>query len=196
MEHSAPELVVVGAKTLLAFVVIPIWIAMGLADYFCHRATRIECTTGTPESLLHLVQFSLVGIPLTAALFLTVNAGLLLIMLVFSVLHHAVAFVDVRYATAERRVLPIEQMVHGFLEVLPIVAFLLVSALEFGQVQALFGVGREPADFPLRLREPPLSAMYIGSVLGTALAAGLLPYLEEFIRCLRASGRGWGRANT
>jgi hypothetical protein len=178
---------VIGAKALLGFVIIPVWLAMGPADYICHRATWIESTTGTPESVMHLVQFALAGIPLTAALFLTVNAGMLLIMLLFIVLHHAVAFIDVRYATMKRRVPPIEQMVHSFLEVLPILAFVLVSALEFGQVQALFGVGQEHAEFALRLRERPLSAAYVIGVLSTAVIVGLLPYLEELIRCLRST---------
>jgi hypothetical protein len=186
MEHSAPQLIVNGAMILLGFVVIPIWLAMGLADYFCHRTTDIEHTSGTRESVLHLVQFGLVGLPLTAALFLQVNAGLLMVMAVAIMLHHAVAYIDVRYANANRDVLPIEQMIHSFLELLPIAAFLLLVAVQFGQVQALFGMGAQHADFAIRLRNPPLPAWYVGSVLLTALLANFGPYIEELIRCVRA----------
>ena len=79
------------AASLLVFVVLPLWIAAGLADYFCHRATRIELTSGASESVLRLVQFVLVGIPVTAAQFLNINAGYFAFALGFLVLHHAVA---------------------------------------------------------------------------------------------------------
>lgn len=186
MEHSAPELVVFGATVLLGFVVIPVWMAMGVADYFCHRASDIAHTSGVRESLMHIVQFALVGIPLSMALFLTVNAGLLLVMLISIVLHHAVAYIDVRYANATRLVRPAEQMVHSFLEIMPIVAFLLVAIIAFDQLEALFGFGNTSADFAFRLRQPPLPVSYIGGVLSGAFLFNLVPYLEEFLRCLRA----------
>ena len=62
-----------------------------------------------------------------AALFLAVKAGLLLAFILFILLHHAVAFADVRYANHMRVVTPVEQMVHSFLEILPITAFLLIA---------------------------------------------------------------------
>jgi len=186
VEHSAPELVAFGATVLLGFVVIPVWMAMGVADYFCHRASDIAHTSGVRESLMHLVQFALVGTPLTMALFLRVDAGLLLVMLISLVLHHTVAYIDVRYANATRRVRPIEQMVHSFLEIMPITAFLLVGTIAFDQLEALFGVGEAHADFALRLRQPPLPIWYIATVLSGAFVFNLVPYLEEFLRCLRA----------
>jgi hypothetical protein len=67
------------AETLLMYVVLPVWISAGLADYLCHRVTHIEKTSGTTESLLHLVQFALVGFPITVALFFDVNAGYFLL---------------------------------------------------------------------------------------------------------------------
>lgn len=185
MEHSSSDLVTLGAVILLGFIVIPVWMAMGLADYFCHRATRIEQNAGTRESLLHLVQFGSVAVPLTAAFFFSVNATVLLLMIVFIVVHHIVAFVDVRYANAVRGVPPIEQMVHSFLELLPITAFLLIGTLEFDQLQALFGAGESPADFALRLRRPPLPWWYVLSVLAAAMLVNFVPYIEELVRCIR-----------
>jgi hypothetical protein len=185
MEHGHSNLIVYGATVLLGLVVLPVWMAMGLADYFCHRATDIEHTAGTQESLLHLVQFGLVGIPLTAALFLQVNAALLVVTAIFVVLHHVVAYIDVRYANATRQVRPVEQMVHSFLEILPITAYLLVAVLGFGQMQAIFGFGGEEADFALRIRRPPLPGWYIASLLATAFLLNLVPYFEELVRCVR-----------
>lgn len=185
MSQDAPDLAVLGATTLLGFVVIPIWLAMGVADYACHRTSDIARTSGAQESLLHLLQFALVGIPLTMALFADIDAGLLVVMAIFVVLHHAVAFIDVRYANATRKVRPVEQMVHSFLEILPITALLLAGVTAFGQLEALFGLGREHPDFALHLRRLPLPAWYVIGVLSAALFFNFVPYLEELLRCLR-----------
>ena len=189
MAHSPPDLIAFGATVLLGFVVIPLWMAMGVADYFCHRASDIARTSGTYESALHLAQFALAGIPLTMALFLEIDAGLLLLMIVFVALHHAVAFVDVRYANGTRIVRPVEQMVHSFLEIMPITAFLLAGVIEFGQLEALFGVGGAGADFSLHPRLPPLPVWYVVCVISAAFFFNLVPYLEELVRCLRVRSR-------
>jgi len=188
MEHSQPDMVVHGAVLVLGFVVVPVWMAMGFADYLCHRATDIEHTAGTRESLLHLIQFGLMGLPLLAVLFLQVNAGVLVVLAVFVSLHHVVAYIDVRYANATRQVRPVEQMIHSFLEMLPVTGYLLLAATEFGQLQALFGMGGEHAYLSLHLRSPALPRWYLVSVILVALAANLGPYLEEFVRCVRAAG--------
>jgi len=185
VEHSPPNLIVLGAVYLLGFVVIPVWMAMGVADYFCHRASNISHSSGTRESLMHLGQFALVGIPLTLALFFEIDAGLLLLMIVFIIFHHAVAFVDVRYANATRQVAPVEQMVHSFLEIMPITAFLLASAISFAQFEALFGFGGASVDFAFHLRRPTLPIWYIAGVLTTAFLFNLVPYVEELLRCIR-----------
>jgi hypothetical protein len=189
MGHGADSLVAFGATVILGFGVIPVWIAAGLADYVCHRAARIEDTAGLTESLLHLVQFALVGIPLTAALFLEPDAMLLVLIALFVVLHHVVAFVDVRYANSNRAVSPIEQMIHSFLEMLPVMAFLTLCALHFGQIQALFDLRSGNADFGLHMRSQPLPAWYIVGVITAAVLIDLLPYAEELIRCLSAAKR-------
>lgn len=40
----------------------------------CHRARHIETTAGANESLIHLLMFAEVGLPLLAAMFLNINA--------------------------------------------------------------------------------------------------------------------------
>jgi hypothetical protein len=189
MEHSSADMVVLGATVILGFVVVPVWLAAGLADYVCHRAARIERSSGVRESLMHLVQFALVGVPLAAALFLRIDAGMLLVFAAFVLLHHAVAYVDVRYANATRPVHPVEQMIHSFLELLPIAAVLLAVALDFAQFEALFGRGVEAADFSLRWRTPALPAWYTGTVLAAAAVFGFIPYVEELLRCVRMQRR-------
>jgi hypothetical protein len=185
MEHAAPHLVSFGVMAILGFVVVPIWMLAGLADYFCHRGSDIEHTSGAPESIMHLTQFGLVGLPLAAGLFFKVDAGVLMLMALFVVLHHTIAYVDVRYANQTRVVRPIEQIVHSFLELLPVTAFLLMVCLEFDQLEGILGFGGAEADFAFHLRTPPLPVWYVLPVLLGALIMGLAPYLEELYRCLR-----------
>jgi hypothetical protein len=171
------------AGILLLCGVIPVWIAAGLADYFCHRYSRISETSGTRESVLHLVQFGLIGLPITLALFLQMNAGMFLLAAICILSHHAVAYVDVAYANHTREVTPVEQMVHSFLEIAPLVAFILTGVLYWPQLLSLLGLGTEAAHFMPELRVlPPL---WIAFVLGGALLFNALPYAEELLRCAR-----------
>lgn len=172
------------AYYLLGFVVLPLWIAAGLTDYLCHRAARISENSGIFESLLHLLQYGLVALPVTLALFVKPNAGLFLLAAIIILLHHLVAYIDVRYADRTRKVRPFEQMVHSFLELLPITAFLLLAAAAWPQFLALFGVGTEPARFApqLQIRFP----VYAMVILAAAFLLNLCPYLEELARCWRA----------
>jgi hypothetical protein len=172
------------AAMLLLYGVVPVWIAAGVADYFCHRATEIEQTSGTLESALHLIQFALVGIPVTLALFLRPNAGFFLVAIGCIVLHHAVAAIDLVYANPLRRIAPREQMVHSFLEIVPIAALLLLGVVYWPQLIALFGQGPEAARFGLEIRMLPPA--YVATVLASAFLFNLVPYFEELARCIRA----------
>jgi hypothetical protein len=174
------DLVAHGATVLLAFVVVPLWLSAGFADYFCHRASSIERTSGIPESLMHLAQFGLVGVPILIVLFFRVNGGVLLLLAGFAVAHHCVAYADLRYATGKREIAPIEQMVHSFLELLPLTAWLLLAAIHFDQLEAL---RHGSADLSFHIEPKPFG--YLISVLIGASLFGLLPYLEELSRCLR-----------
>ena len=175
------------ATALLAFVVLPLWFAAGLADYFCHRATKIESTSGTTESVLHLIQFALVGVPVSLALFLDINAGYFVMAMVFVVLHHAVAAVDLVFANPKRRIAPREQMVHSFLEILPLTALILLAVLYWPQVLALVGQGGQPPQFAPKVRLLPIP--FIVCTLSAAFFLNLVPYAEELWRCRRQTRR-------
>ena len=60
------------------YFVLPLWLAAGFADYLCHRAAHIERTSGAKESLLHLLQFGEMAVAVLAAMFLEINALVLL----------------------------------------------------------------------------------------------------------------------
>lgn len=175
---------------ILMYFVLPVWLIAGFADWLCHRATHIESTTGAKESLIHLLMFAEVGIPLLAAMFLEVNALVIAVMIVTFFVHEATALWDVRYATTARTVSPIEQHVHSFLEMIPLMGLVIVVALHWDQFLALFGAGTEKARLDLTWKEQQLPVTYIGAVMIVIVLFELLPYVEEFFRGLRAnSGR-------
>lgn len=167
---------------LLLYAVLPLWLLAGLADWFCHRASAIEHTSGAKESALHLLMFAEVAVPLLACLFLEINALVFLVMILGFAAHEATTFWDLTYASARRTITPLEQHVHSFLEVLPLAAGLLVATLHWGQLLALFGLGDEAARFTLAWKEPPLPAGYVVAIIGLAFLLDLVPFLEEFWR--------------
>ena len=169
------------------YFVLPIWLLAGFADWLCHRASHIESTTGAKESLIHLLMFAEVGGPLLAGMFLNINALIIAMMIAAFLIHEATAFWDVSYATTARTVAPVEQHVHSFLEMIPLVALVSVISLHWGQFLALFGGGTESAKFGLAWKPEPLPTGYIASVMAAILLFELLPYVEEFLRGLRAN---------
>jgi hypothetical protein len=176
-------------RLILMYFILPLWLAAGFADYLCHRAAHIEKSSGPKESLLHLLQFSEMAVPVLAAIFLDINALIILIMIIALLLHEATAIWDVRYAYATRTIAPVEQHVHSVLEMLPLMGLLIIVTLHWGQSLALFGLGGEVADFGVRLKEPPLPVLYVTLMLSLVLVFEVLPYLEELVRTLRYRGR-------
>src|SRR3954471_3531124 len=114
------------AELALLYFVLPLWLAAGFADYLCHRASSIELTSGYKESLIHLLMFAEVAVPVLAAIFLEINALVISTMIAGFIAHQLTALWDVTFATNTRRVTPIEQQVHSFLELLPLAGMLIV----------------------------------------------------------------------
>jgi hypothetical protein len=174
-------------QALLLYFIMPVWFLAGLADWFCHRATDIQHTTGAKESLIHLLMFGEIAIPLLACLFLEINSAIFLLMILAFLAHEATALWDVSYAAPRRYVSPIEQHVHSFLEMIPLMAGLIVAVQHWGQLLALFALGPEIARFVIRLKDDPIPVLYVVLVLAAALFLELLPYLEELWRGIRAA---------
>lgn len=167
------------------YLLVPLWLAAGAADWLCHRRARIERSTGPQESMLHLLMLVEMGVPALAVLFLEIDAMVLLIALVAFALHEATALWDVSYAQQGRRILPFEQHVHSFLELIPLMALFCLIFLHRGQFLALFGVGAELPDWSLRFKEQPLPASYVLPLLIAIALLQVGPYLEELWRGLR-----------
>jgi hypothetical protein len=172
-------------RNYLVFFILPVWMVAGLSDYLLHRRTRIEHNAGTKESVLHVLQLSEVGIPVLLALILEVNALIILAMLIGLVLHEITALWDLHYASARRYISPLEQHVHSFLEILPLMAVSFVTVMYWDQFIALFGFGVEAPRFELRGKSNPLPTLHLAALLASVACFVVLPYAEELWRCLR-----------
>ena len=172
---------------LLGYVLFPLWLLSGLADYAVHRRTSIETTSGTHESLLHLLQTGEIAFPALMLLFLDVNA-LVLVLMAFGVAAHTwTAWRDVRYASTLREITPFEQFVHAFLFSLPLFALAVVVVLHWPQVAALSDAADAPAQaWRLAWKSPPFDTGVIAAVLAASLLFGVLPGLAELRATLKA----------
>jgi hypothetical protein len=162
---------------LLAWVLYPLWLLAGAADYLCHRRTAIERTSGAHESWLHLAQLACIGIALVLAAAFEATRPVLLLMLVAVLTHSVLAFVDVSYTSGRRYISPFEQQVHGYLDVIPLIAVCLFGALHWSQPQA--GATAFVLDDGFVAGKPAVL------LLSFAVLAGV-PVIEELIRALRA----------
>ena len=166
------------------YAVVPLWIAAGLADWACHRGTAIERTSGLRENLLHWLLLAQGGLVLVAVALFEVDAAVLLIAFAGFLAHELTTYLELRYTVARREVRPVEQMVHSFMELLPLVILALLAVMQWDQVLALFDAGTP--DFGLQTKDRPWPLPYLAAAALAVLVFNVLPLLEETIRCLRA----------
>jgi hypothetical protein len=172
------------AKDYLLYFILPLWIAAGIADWLCHRHARIEANAGPKESLIHLLMLGEAGIAILAGLYFTVNSAVILLMLIAWALHEVTAMWDLLYANSAREVNAIEQRVHDFLGVMPLLALSFILVIHWGQFLAIFGLGEEPADWLLTRRSLNVSPAYFWGLMAV-MTLNFLMYLEELLRGVR-----------
>ena len=178
-------------RSVLMYFVLPLWLVAGFADYLCHRASHIATTSGPKESLIHLLMLTEIGIAVTAAMTFEIDAAIIVLMIIVWAAHEATAVWDVTFAHHKREVTPIEQWVHGYLGVLPLLSLLMVVVLHWSQFLALFGLGTEVPRFDIVWKDPPLPWGYVLPIISATVLFEVLPYVEELARGLRA--RLWPR---
>ena len=162
---------------VLAFGALPAWLLAGAADWLCHRRARIEATSGPRESVLHLVLFLQIAIPVVLGLWLEITLAVLALMTLAVAAHSFTSWWDTSVAQPRRHIAPIEQLVHGWLEMLPVFALAILAVLhadEFTHPRWSF-----------ELRDPLPAALRAGVLL--ALAAARLCIVEELLRGWRAA---------
>jgi hypothetical protein len=175
------------ASFILLYLVFPVWVAAGFIDWLCHRRTDIAHTSGLKENLLHLLMFGEVGLGMLVVALFEVNALVLLIVAVVFVAHEVTVYWDLDYSTLRRDVGPFEQMVHSFLELLPLISLALLALLDWPQARALVGLGDVAADWSLRPKQEPFPPSYLLGAAGAAFVFNALPLLQETWACIRAA---------
>jgi hypothetical protein len=174
------------ARFILMYLVFPLWVAAGLADWLCHRRTGLAVTSGLKENLLHLLMSAEIGIGLATVALFEINAAVLVIVAAVFVVHEATVYWDLHYSTPLRHVGPFEQMVHSMLEILPLLSLAVLMVLAWPQALALAGIGSEAPDWTLHAKREPLSPAYLGGGLVLLLVFNVLPLLQETWACLAA----------
>jgi hypothetical protein len=172
---------------LQAYVLYPLWLAAGAVDYWCHRRTKIEETSGATEGWLHVLQFLAMAIIVAGIALLEPTIASSAILLATAVAHVVLSYIDVSYTQRRRYISPLEQHVHAFMDVLPVIAALMVGMLALSGESGATGLQRSS-----------LSSAAQAALLGSfaVLAGG--PVVEEFFRTLRAASHGCkaGRIDT
>jgi hypothetical protein len=163
---------------LLTAVFYPLWLAAGLLDYLLHRRSRIELTSGRKESWFHVLQFATLAVAVLLVAFLELTPLVFAALLACVFAHTLLAHADVAYTEGLRRISPLEQLVHGFLSVVPLAACGILAALHWSDLRTL--------PWTLQSRHPPLPWRATVLFVGSFFTLGGLPILEEL---LRTSGR-------
>ena len=174
---NAPQL-------LLMYVVFPVWVIAGCADWACHRRTRIERTSGLKENLFHWLLLAEIGVAMLAVALLEVNAAILLLVFAAFLAHELTTWIELQYTVPRREVGPTEQMIHSFLELLPLLALALLALQHWPQVLSL--LDESMPDFGLRWKEEPWPSAYLWAAFAGAAVFNGLPLAEETWRCWRA----------
>jgi len=163
---------------------IPLWLFAGMGDWLCHRITRISETSGLKEALMHLLMLAEIGLPMLLGLFMEINALVIGIMILGFIIHEATVLWDLRYTAGKRNILPEEQIIHSFQELIPLILVTLVIFLHWDQFVALITLSGR-ADFGLEWKRNPLPPIYLGALLISAGLFVILPFMEETWRCYR-----------
>jgi hypothetical protein len=166
----------------LAWVLYPLWLAAGAADYLCHRRTHIEHTSGVVESWLHIAQFISIGALLALATLFSITTMVWVCLLALALVHSALSFLDVAYSEKRRRISPTEQLMHGFLNVIPLIAVGWLGVLNWP-------LSSRAASGPWFESTPMMLLVSFGALAGA-------PILEEFVRTLRARGSAASELST
>lgn len=170
---------------LLFYVIFPLWVLAGLADWWCHRRSHIETSSGLKESLIHSLMLIEIAVPVLLGLFFEITPAILLFMVACLILHEITTLWDVSLATKQRYISPLEQHIHSFLELLPFCALLIVCALHWEAVQSL----PHPSSYPikgLQLKASPIPFSYLLPLLTAITVLLVLPFGEELVRTHKA----------
>jgi hypothetical protein len=170
---------------LILYGLLPLWGITGFIDWCCHRATKIEHTSGLRESLVHSLMGLQLGVPIVLCLVFEVNVLILLICFLAFLAHEVVAHYDVHYSAPLRRISIWEVHVHNYMATIPLYLLMLIAVINWEVVLTMLRLEWQ-GQFDLRLLDAPHgSDGYLRGYLLFMSVLCVLPYVEENIRCLR-----------
>lgn len=190
--HAADE----ATRRYLMYIIMPVWSVVGFLDWVWHRQTKIETTSGTKESAMHLLMMAEAGVPILTGLCLEMNAGALALMAAGWLVHDLTVAWDVSFTASRRTIYPREQHTHGYMQTIPFDIVAMMACLHPEQSLALVGMGPEKADFKLRLRKAPIPLKEFAAVVACMALVSGLPHMEELWRCYRAQREGLTGSDT
>ncbi len=172
-------------KNLILFGLLPLWGITGLIDWACHRATRIEHTSGVRESLVHSLMGIQLGIPIVLVLFFYVNVTVLLICIAAWLMHEVVAHYDVHYSAPKRHISIWEVHVHNYMATIPLFLLMLIVVINWDMFLNLVTLNWSGHMTLVPIEKPHGGDRYAMWYLAFMLVTCVGPYIEENIRCLR-----------
>ena len=170
----------------LMYVLLPAWFVPGIADYWMHRRTGIERTSGVRESAIHALMMTEISVPMLLTLLCEVNPLLL-------------GSARLRPGCTRRRpsgtsgppsmaavgCVPPNSTSTASWKSLPFMAMSALLCLHWDQVAGLWQGGAGAGAWRLRLRQRRLPSGYLAGVLGAVGALIAAPYAEELWRCAK-----------
>lgn len=172
-------------------IVMALWIAAGTVDWWCHRRTRIEATSGLAESVFHWALFFQMGAAVLASLFLRPTAGLVAFLLAMWLLHEVATWLELRMVAPVRTITPLEQMVHSFMEILPLAGVMLLCQPALDAWLAAPEEARGTTlDWRWRMRSELPPWPVLGGFVVAIVLCNVLLLAEESWRCWRGERAG------
>ena len=168
----------------LLYFFLPLWGIAGFVDWCCHRATKIESTSGIKETIMHSIMGIQMGLPIVLCLIFDVNALILIICIITWILHEIVAHMDVHYASPRREISIWEMHAHTYLGSLPLymlTSIILINWEHFIKLITLDLAGEMTFNL---LENPHGTSSYLPAYLIFMSVVCIFPYMEENIRCI------------
>ncbi len=171
---------------VMLYVLLPLWGIASMLDWWCHRATNIEATSGLREANVHLLMGAQIGLPLVLTLIFEVNVLVMLLCFAALIAHEFVAHYDVHYTTGKREIGIWEVHAHNYLATLPFFLLLLIVVRKwnvFVDTVTLNWAG----GFGLSQRSEPLGVTGNYAILYMATMGVFVvgPYFQEWWRCYK-----------
>ncbi|WP_062269888.1 hypothetical protein [Endozoicomonas arenosclerae] len=170
---------------ILLYIMLPLWGIAGFVDWCCHRATKIEITSGFKESLMHSLMGIQIGIPILLCLLFRVNVLILMICILTWILHELVAHWDVHYASTRRKISIWEMHAHSYLATLPFYMMIMIIVINWEAFFSFITLNWQGQIQFVPMEYAHGGDSYLAYYLLAMSVLCIFPYIEENLRCLK-----------